>query len=56
MLVCSQEGLQDMMCRIKKISTEYDMTTNIKKTRLMRIGRGKERTVNITMIERNGTS
>ena len=38
-----------MMDRLNKISEEYDMKINIKKTKIMRITSGKERTVKISI-------
>ena len=49
MLADSQKGLQKMMDRLNKISKEYDMKINIKKTKIMRISKGKETTVKITI-------
>ena len=49
MLAGSQNGLQKMMDQLNKISKEYDMKINIKKTKIMRISKGKERTVKITI-------
>ena len=49
MLAGSQKGLQKMMDRLNKISKEYDMKINIKKTKIMRISKGKETTVKITI-------
>ena len=48
-LVGSQNGLHKMMDQLNKISKEYDMKINIKKTKIMRISKGKERTVKITI-------
>jgi len=49
MIAASQKGLQRMMDRLNKISEEYDMKINIKKTKIMRISSGKERTVKISI-------
>ena len=47
MLARSQEGLQEMMDRLNETSTEYGMRINIKKTKVMKISKGEETTVNI---------
>src|SRR6218665_2501648 len=52
MIAASQKGLQKMMDRQNKISEEYDMKINIKKTKIMRISSGKERTVKISIDEK----
>ena len=49
MIAASQKGLQRMMDRLNTISEEYDMKINIKKTKIMRISSGKERTVKISI-------
>ena len=49
MLASTQEGLQKMMNRLNKISMEYDMKINIKKTKIMRISKGQVKTVNIIL-------
>src|SRR6218665_2991673 len=49
MIAAGQKGLQRMMDRLNKISEEYDMKINIKKTKIMRISSGKERTVKISI-------
>ena len=48
MIAPSQKGLQRMMGRLNKTSEEYDIKINIKKTKIMRISSGKERTVKIS--------
>ena len=48
-IAASQKGLQRMMDRLNKISEEYDMRINIKKTKIMRISSGQERTVKISI-------
>ena len=49
MLAGSQEGLQMMMDRLNRISLNYDMKINIKKTKVMRISKRGEETINITL-------
>src|SRR6218665_2922427 len=49
MIAASQKGLHRMMDRLNKISEEYDMKINIKKTKIMRINSGKERTIKISI-------
>ena len=49
MMAGSQEGLQKMMDRLNRISMEYDMRINIKKTKVMKISRGGTETVRITL-------
>ena len=49
MIAASKKGLQRMMDRLNTISEEYDMKINIKKTKIMRISSGKERTVKISI-------
>jgi len=38
-----------MMDRVNKTSKEYDMKISVKKTKIMRITSGKERTVKISI-------
>src|ERR1043165_7345638 len=45
MLAGSQEGLQMMMDRLNRISLNYDMKINIKKTKVMRISKRGEETI-----------
>ena len=52
-IAASQKGLQQMMDQLNKISEEYDMKINTKKTKIMRISSGKERTVKISIDEKN---
>ena len=40
-----------MMDQLNKTSTDYDMKINIKKTKVMRISSGKDRTVKISIGE-----
>jgi Reverse transcriptase (RNA-dependent DNA polymerase) len=47
MMARSQKGLQDMMNRLNKTSNDYGMRINIKKTKVMRISKGKETAVRI---------
>src|SRR5688572_4792415 len=49
MLAGSQKGLHKMMDRLNKISKEYYMNINIKKTKIMRISKGKEVTVKVSI-------
>src|ERR1043165_7607201 len=49
MLAGSQEGLQMMMDRLNRISLNYDMKININKTKVMRISKRGEETINITL-------
>ena len=46
MLAGSQEGLQMMMDRLNRISLNYDMKINIKKTKVTRISKRGEETIN----------
>jgi len=43
----SQKGLQAMMDRLDATSREYGMRINIKKTKVLKISKGKENTVRI---------
>jgi predicted transcriptional regulator len=47
MLARSQKGLQEVMDRLNTTSMEYGMRINIKKTKIMKINKGEETTVNI---------
>jgi retron-type reverse transcriptase len=49
MMAGSQGGLQKMIDKLNRISMEYDMRINIKKTKVMRISRGGAETVRITL-------
>ena len=49
MMAGSQEGLQLMMDRLNSISMDYDMKINIKKTKVMKISKRGEETINITL-------
>ena len=47
MLARNQKGLQAMMDRLNTTSTEYGMKINIKKTKVLKISKGKETVVRI---------
>lgn len=42
-----QRELQEMADRLSKISTKYFLKINIKKTKIMKISKGKETAVNV---------
>ena len=54
MLASSQEGLQRMMDHLNKISMDYEMKINIKKTKVMMISKRSEKTSQTIKITLNG--
>src|SRR5207253_3578250 len=51
MVADSEDGLQKLMDGLVKAATSYDMKINVKKTKVMRVSRKGEGTVNIGVIE-----
>jgi len=49
MMAGSQKGLQKMMDQLNKISIEYGMRINIKKTKIMKISKGAETRIRINI-------
>ena len=52
MVAKSQKSLQAMMDRLDATSREYGMRINIKKTKVLKINKGKETTVRINIGEK----